>query len=695
MSGVRVERLDADGFALRLPDGEVHAFAWRDDPPLGLLVLQRGAREGVAEDRVEVLRRALDARDPVAARAALEALGAPDALDPAALLAAAPVSAVAVALPGGRWRLSWPTRTVGHDLTTRGQVAASDGVLVLTGEPCELATPALPVAGDGALEAALHLEGAPRAPFVGVDLHGPRGRRSYVMRWDAQSWRLEVDLGAGANVLREGTLPAQARSVRVRVTQSEVVVLLDGVERAAAPVSTRYEQVAVRVGAAAGPAELTDLTVEGALSTAWLEEADARLAAEVAPRLEELAERLAAGGAPAPPRLSTEDPQGLAAASTGALERLDSARRALAAGDVARAGELLDEVERESPSLLAALHQRALVAALEGDLAGAHRRLARALELDDGFAEARALLAWVLARAGRREQALAAAGRALEALPDQAHGYLAQARAAWASRAAEVGGEAEVVADRLRLARALAPTDPLVLAEARALRRATALEAGLPLRRAEAPHVVLAAAGAERPAGDLLKTLGALSLRYERELRRGAPPVALRAVLVAAGAPGLEGAAAAWEPEQDVLLVREGTALGWDLAHAVARAFVARAYGAPPAWLEVGLATTLAAPASAEDPPGLKEVLAAAPSWDADAWRNLLTMARGPLVNNTLARAKAWALVTYAQRQASAWDVVGRLLERAARGEAAAWPDDAPLDLASLDAQIAAGGRRR
>ncbi|MBX3471333.1 MAG: hypothetical protein KF878_31070, partial [Planctomycetes bacterium] len=253
----------------------------------------------------------------------------------------------------------------------------------------------------------------------------------------------------------------------------------------------------------------------------------------------------------------------------------------------------------------------------------------------------------------------------------------------------------EVTAELLRLARALAPDDPLVGAEVRALRRGSALDAGLPLRKVDGPHAVAAPAGAERPAAELLKTLGLLSMRYERELRRGAAPAPLRAVLLPPGASPSD-VAAAWDADLGLLLVRDGaTGLGWDLAHAVARAVVAQAYGAPPPWVEVGLATALAAPASAEDPPGLKEVLAAAPSWDADAWRTLLAMGRGPLLGNTLARAKAWALVAYAQRHPPAWQVVQRILDRTAKGEAATWPDDAPVDLGSLDAQIAAGGRRR
>lgn len=700
--GVLVERLDEEGFALRMADGDVRTFAWADDPALGLLVMQRAARVGAREDWLEVLRRALVARDLAAARMALSDLGAPrDAFDAEAVLATAATSAPPVAIAGGRWRLRWSTRSAGHDLAARqGALGLERGGLVLTGEPCELATPTLVVAAgsDGPVELTLRVEADAREPFVAVDLIGQRGRRSYVVRWDAQSWRLEVDLGAGANVLKEGTLPAQAQAARLGVSQTELVVLLDGVERGTAPIAARHEALVLRAGAAAGPVHITELTVEGALSSEWIARTTIDLAAEVDGRLDELAGRLAAQGPAELPRLSVEDAQGLARATPAALDQLAAARRALTSGDPERAASLLDEVETQAPGLLAVLHLRALAAVLLGDLDAAHRRLARALERDDAFSEASALLALVHARAGRRDAALALAATALEQRADLAHAHLAQARAAWQARLSDRALSPELVTTPLDVARALSPGDPLVQAETRALQRGLKLDASSPTRVTEGPHAVMAAAGADKGAADLLKTINALSLRFERSLRRPTSTAPLVAALLPAQAPaGLlaRDSTATWDPTLGLILVREGASLGWDLAHAVARAFVARSYGTPPPWLESGLSTTLAAPAAAEDPPGFKEVLGSAPVWDAEGWRGLFAMELGPLRNNTLARAKAWALLNYAQRQAPSWKVITHLLDRLTKGEPVSWPSDAPIDLGSLDAQLGTGFRRR
>lgn len=699
--GVVVERLDQDGFAVRMADGDVRTFSWTQDPALALLVMQRAARADAREDRLEVLRRALLARDLAVARMALSDLGAPkDALDAEAVVATAATSAPPIAVAGG-WRLRWSTRAAGHDLVTRhGTLGTDRGGLALTGEPCELATPTLEVAAgsDGAIDVTLRVETDAREPFAAVDLIGLRGRRSYVVRWDAQGWRLEVDLGAGANVLKQGTLPAQAQAARLRVGQTELVLLLDGIERATTPIAARHEALVVRAGAAAGPVIVTELTVEGALSSEWIARSTVDLAAEVEGRLDELSQRLAAEGPAELPVLSVEDAQGLARASAATLDLLAAARRALTSGDPERAKSVLDEAEAQTPGLLAVLHLRALAALLLGDLDAAHRRLALALERDETFSEARALLALVHARAGRRDAARASAATAIEQRADLAHAHLALARTAWLTRLTERALSAELVTGPLNVARALSPGDPLVQAEARALQRALKLEAASPTWAAEAPHAVMGPAGAEKGAADLLKTLGALSLRYERSLRRTGPAAPLVAVLVPAQAPAsllARDTAAAWDPALGVVLVREGTSLGWDLAHAVARAFVAGAYGSPPPWLESGLTTTLAAPAAAEDPPGFKEVLGSAPVWDADGWRGLFGMELEPLRNNTLARAKAWALINYAQRQAPTWRVIAQLLERLSKGEPVAWPADAPIDLGALDAQLGTGFKRR
>lgn len=692
---VTIERLDERGFAVRREgDDRVRAFTWTEEPALGLLVMQRAARPGEVQDQLEVLRRALLARDFGAAETALRSLEAPEGiLDPAAVVAGAATFAPPSVLEGGGWRVRWPTRVVSPDLDVIAGQPVSES-LALTGTPCELATPALDVA-DAAVELSLRLDGSPREPFVAADLIGARVRRSYLVRWGPTSWQLEVDLGAGANVLQRGTLPAQAQAARLRVTQTALVVLLDGVERASAPVSARFDSVSLRAGAAAGPLAVSELAIQGALSPAWIERTTAELDERITERVATLADHIASRAAPELPRLSVEDPQGFAGATPEALARYEEARRAVVAGQVDRAASALDETLAAAPGLLPAIYMRALVATLSGDQHLAQQHLRAALARDEAFDEARALLALTLARGGRKDAAVELLKETIAARPDLPHAHLAQAWVAWWGRPLDAPVDAAPVREALRVARALGPGDPLVRANERVLLRALAVDAATSVRHVDGGHAVLATQATGAQAKDLHRTMATLVLRFERELRRGAagPPL-VAALLPARGGPVAFDGAARWDADLGMILVREGTSLGWDLALATARAYVARTFGAPPPWLEAGLTAALAAPAAAEDPPGYKEVLADAPPWGAAEWRALLAMPRGPLVANTLARAKAWALVTLSQRQAPSWQVINRLLDLAARGEAVDWPENAPIDLGALDAQIATGLRR-
>lgn len=688
VDGLVIEGLDARGFTVRLPDGAVRTHVWSDDPPLALAILRRAADKSPA-DQLELLRRALCARDAATAAAAAAALGLGSLdLDPAALLAKAPLSAPCVALEGGGHRLRWSTRSVGHDLTAGRPIEVRpEGGLVVQGDKPQVSTPTVDVAQVDAarLVATTRLGQATRA-HLAVDLGGARSRRSYVARWDESGWTLEVDLGAGSNVLKRGTGGGASRAARLEVAANEVALFLDGVERARAPTSAKFERVGVRVGAAAGPLVIEELALEGSIDPAWARRTEEAWAATVDAQVEAIGRRLARQGARLP--VPAEEPR------TGAGEaplkaKLEAARAAFEAGKQDEAAAALRALEAEAPGFHAARLARGAAALLADDPATAVRALTPAAEQ---LPEAEALLALALARAGRAAEANERAGKALERRPDLVHAHLARTRLAWHDRDPVQPAPAESIEQGLRLAEALAPDDALVRLEAAALRRGLRLDASLPWRLVVGPHVLLASGPEhEAAAREMGKALEGLVLRYEQETREERPdhrPLAVALV----DAQLLEGwgtrGEALWDPALGLLAARTTAGLGWDVAFAAAEGFVSRCHGAPPAWLEYGLAAWLAAPAAGEAPPGALEALERAPAWGPAKWRELFDAERPAVRQAPLLRARAFGLVALAAKQAPTQAVIAALLARSRRGEPAPWVDDPSLELQGLDAQV-------
>lgn len=703
VDGVLVEGLDAAGFTLRLPDGTRRALRWDEDPPLGLAIFERAARPDDPSDHLERFRRALAARDPRAAAAAVGALGLTPGQpagvgDVAAILSAAPTSAPPVALEGGGFRLRWPTSFVPADLVAaRPLTVHPGGGLQLAGDRPQLATGAVDVAtaDAGRVAAAVRFEPAGTTPFLAIDLLGARTKRSYVARWDDAGWTLEVDLGAGSNVLKRGPMTGGARSARLEVTTSEVVILLDGVERARAQTSSRFERVAARAGAASGPVVVADLVIEGAIDPAWVTRTAGLWSSIVDGHVDELARTLALRHASRLPALSVEEPRALAQVEPALRERLAAARAALAEGRTRDASDLLRALVADAPDYLAARWTRGLVALLEGELPAAIEALTPAATA--AFPEAQATLALALARAGRYDKAVDLARQALDGQPDAAHAFLARVRAQVGNRDPATPLDPALILESLALPQALAPDDPAVRDEEAAVRRLLRIEAGARARSAGAACVVLG--DAEAPAAALVKSIDTLFTRYERALKPRGLAIPVTVALLEGPAwqalVGREGEAT-YDRATGVLLVKAPVAgLGWELAHAAALAHIHRWYGAPPAWLEESLAAWLAAPAAGTDPPGLREALANAPAWDAAAWRRLFELDRTGVGKDPVARLKGFGLVTVLTRQAPTLAVLTGLLDRSAGGDPAPWTGDAAVRLDTVDTQVGTAFKKR
>jgi tetratricopeptide (TPR) repeat protein len=707
VDGVLVEGLDAAGFILRLPDGSRRTLRWEDDPPLSLAIFERAARPDDASDHLERVRRALAARDPRAAGVAIGAMALASGLAPgqlsgvgdvAAILSAAPTSAPPVALEGGGFRLRWPTGFAPADLVAaRPLTVHPGGGLLIAGDRPQLATGAVDVttAEAGRVAAAVKLEPTGTSPFLAIDLLGARTKRSYVARWDDAGWTLEVDLGAGSNVLKRGPMTGGAKSARLEVTTSEVVIFLDGVERARAQASSRFERVAARAGAASGPVVVSDLVIEGAIDPAWVGRTAALWSSIVDGHVDDIARTLALRHASRLPALSVEEPRALAQVDPAARERLTAARAALAAGQTREASEALRALVADAPGYLAARWTRGLVALLEGELHTSIETLTPAATAT--FPEAQATLALALARAGRYDRAVDLARQALDGQPDAAHAFLARVRAQVGDRDPATPLDPALILESLALPQALAPDDPAVRDEEAAVRRALRIESGARARAAGAACVVLG--DAEAPAAALAKSIDTLFTRFERALkpRGGAVPVTVALLEGPAwlALVGREGEAT-YDRATGVLLVKAPVAgLGWELAHAAAEAHIHRWYGAPPPWLEASLAAWFAAPAAGTDPPGLKDALATAPAWNAAAWHRFFELDRTALAKDAPARAKGFGLVTVLTRQAPTLAVLNGLLDKSAGGDPAPWSGDAAVKLDAIDAQVGAAFKKR
>ncbi len=647
---VRVVSLGADGFTVQSPKGE-RRYGWLDHPTLALRVLQAAAGEELGDQRL-LLRAALLAKDPLAAREAAARLGAPDVLDPARVLAFAATSASAAPLAGERTRFAFPTAWVGHDLRAAdgAELRAIGERLALAGERPRFSGPEVPLAApsvDGApFEVAVRAElGGGEQPALGLTLHGPGSARTYVARWGAEGWSLELDLGSGSNPIARGRQvgPPGGRAC-LRYDGATVTFELEGVALGSARASGRFEAVSLRVEAARGPLEVRSLAIEGDLDPAWRRRSLERYALHVDRALDLAPPPAAALAAPA---LEEQAP-------AAARERLAEARAALAGERFERARAALDALAREQAGEPAVVHARAHLALCEGD-AWTARSLLEPLVSDEvarapSFAQAelQALLALALAHGAptlaARSEALGEAAR--QARPDLAAVHLARVRRALrAPRAPDAPAlDPAALGRELDLALALGRADPLVRREAAALRVATRLRAGS--APSPAGHYALTAAAGDP---ELAARLDGWAAELARGLGAKTPgrPAVSAAVLAPADHAALaDGAGARYDPSSALLLLPAGaSALDAPLAEALARAELRTRHGAPPPWLEAGLVAWLAgALQERAQPEGALALLEGRPASASD-WAALLAAPARAFAEDPLAKARAWALV--------------------------------------------------
>jgi len=686
--GVRLEALDADGFALRFPDdASLVEYAWDEDPVLSLDVFRKALDPDEPVDRLELLRRALLARDPAAARGALEALGlGAEAAAPLAAIEAAATSTPPVAR-GEAWRLRYPVRWQAHDLRpapgTRYDVGPQG--IALDGEPIAIEGGLVPIRDGGDIRAYCELEGTPSELSFSLELPQGETRRAYRVRWSDDAWRLELDVGAGANPLRSGGRSAMARRVGFELRDGRLTLALDGVDVARATVTAGYEAVRVRLEADGGELTVSELWLEGDFDEAWIaaeEEAHQRRVARLLPGVEQRVAALTGGGFPP---LTVEDPQGLALATEGDLERIAAAKAAILAGDLDRAR---DELLAASPELAQVEYYLAYVALRRGDLDAAHRSLRAALSLAPLFPEAKALLSLVLARSGREDAAERMANEALDMRDDLAHAHLARVRAAAQRRDLTLPEALLDPLGRLRLPRALAPGDPIVAEGAQALERAGEIDRALPARYADARCVV--AARTVEEAKQAAEVVDGILSRFERSIDRGGAR-GTKAFVACAPPDGATGDEPRYAPLLEVLLLPEVPAEDAPpsraLVAAAADAFVVRRFGRAPPWLELGLRAYLTEVVTSEKPAGFENAVATSSYWTNAQWSNLFALDRVGLAKNRLAQARAWMLVR-ARSVSPVAAAVEAVLDELKAGKPGPAGPLTSLDLATLEKQL-------
>lgn len=697
----QVTGLDRAGFELRRRDGGTMRLRWEDDPTLGLEVVRELCRGSTApEDKLELLLRALLARDPPAAREVADGLGVDRGLlDPDEVIRGAPTAAPVLRSGEQRWRLRWPTRWAPHDLAPGEGTKVQPGPqgLRVDGDQARLAGRPVPVVpGKPRLVVSGEVEpaGASELTLV-LELRQESAVRAYRLRWGARTWTLELDTGGGANPVRSGALTTAARRVKLELGQARtayrLAVTLDGVELVETNVSSPFEAVRLEL-LSNGAWSLVELELEGELDRAWVESGRSAYQASV--------ERQVAGidVSPAPAAesglapLSVEDALGLSALGPPDRSRLAAARAALAAGKPEDAASTLRGLPLEVPAVAWA---RAWLACLQGDPGLAERLLRPQLARDESFAEARALRALALARLGRFDAAIEEARRALDALPTQALALLAQARAGQLGR--DLGAPpGEPAPEVLGLPLRLAGRDPLVKQEVAALREALRVERSFPRRFVGEQHAVLFEdEGFGRTARDLAQRLDAFCFKLPRVLLSAKPPTA-RPVAVAI-LPQREYAPlapastqAAWLPLHGLLALR-GVApaeLGWDQALPLAECWVERVAPGLPPWAAQGLAAYAAEAALAQPPAGWVERLRARGPWTPEEWARLFELDRPELEAAPLARAKAWSLLRLAEWRPPLRRDLTRLVEQAATGQPQDWSPFTKLDPAGLEPEL-------
>lgn len=697
----RIADLDRESFTLRRVDGTQARFRWDDDPALSLEVFREVARDSTApEDELELLRRALLACQPLAAREAAQALGpGGQGWSPEEAIRDAPSGA----LPqreGDRLRLAWPTRWLPHDLTP-GAGSTARGTnqgLLLEGSPARLSGREVAVLpGRPRLVLSAELDpGATTELSLGLELiQRAAPPRTYRLRWNEKSWALELAQGGGSNQVRSGTLATLARRARFELGPSRtfyrLAVSLDGVEQAETNVSGAFEAVRLHVESA-GATTVVQLALEGDLDRTAIDEGRRLYEEAVERHLSGLSAPAPAAGETSLTPLSVEDALGLARLDAGQRARLRDARLALAAGRVEQAEPLLSGLPLDVPAVAWSLAWAALMG---DDPSRAERLLAPLVQRDAQFAEARGLRALALARMGRFSDGVAEADVALKALPCQAHALLAQARTGLLDR--DPGTVAPPTPpELLGLPLRLAPGDALVRQEVQALRESLRLQRSFPARIVTDLHAVLYEdEGFTKTAKELGGKLDALCAKLSRPFksaRLGVPRRAPVAILPRAEYDALAPASteASWSGRHGLLLIRGAVPsdLGWDHAQAVADSWLQRTLPGLPAWVELGLAAYCVEAALGTPPPGWIQRLRTTGSWTAEQWARLFEGDRAGLASDPLARAKAWALLRLAEVRPNLRRDLSRLAELSATGQSTDWSCFTSLDLASAEKEI-------
>ena len=657
VDGVRVLEVREDGYEVQTPTGEAQSLEWGDQPVLDLRVMQAAAEAGEASDQLEVLRRALIARNPVVANQAMEKV--PGRLSLATLIARAPSSVLPSPRGDGTYWVRYPTDWSPADFEPdRGsRVSSQDGQLVLSGNPCRVVSRPLPANAPERKEKSSLVyaevtlaESVPGLNFA-LRLVGKGTEKSYVARWGGGRWSLELSLGSGRNKLKSGPLRSDGRQARISYDGREVTLALDGFPVFTKATTARVEEVGFAIGASE-ELRIESLELVGTLAPERNAAAERRFRNRVHQEVDAISIQADGGGKRYEfPLLSAEDPQALAVFGPGRLEALRVAKQALLSDELASAAAKLDALIAEAPGFAAAHYYRAYLSLLRSDPCQALSALERALEIESSFVEARALRGLAYAMSARGDLAEEDLSRASSLRPDLPSLYLAQAWTELTNADLSQRPSGAIAAQPIRVAQALANGDPLILRQGRALISLERLARSLPTRESSDSHLVLAR-GSLDGVEDLLGFLDhTLRKEIEPHLPRLSDDETGRFVRVAvlpneySRLVGDDRRAAYVHGMNLVILAEPLQEPTRDLLRALTQAHLVQRLGPVPAWLEEGICETLIRRVTRRPDPDKVDLLKGNQRLKDEDLVELLDADREVLFETPLLRARAWALV--------------------------------------------------
>jgi len=666
LTTLSVTDLDADGFTVKTADGETHKLEWGAEPLLSLALTKASTDANVAADQIELARHALIARDLKTAKSALAGIGA-SSISAEALIKEAPWSAVV--LPSGKPGLSrvhYPTSfaPADFDAAPGSTIRAEDGVLALEGTPCRLETKPLPCGSPSRksrkspedyvppiLVSAEFEEAVPGLTF-GVRVVARGGTsKTYSVTWGGGEWRLEL----GRNLLQRGSLPPSGgRKVQLGFDGREISLIFDGLPVTTKATTARINEIGLLI-AASETVRIRKVTVEAPLDLSRVARAEAVYTERVGREIDAIP---VTGGGAEPftfPVLTGEDPQAIATTTSKVIAALETAKAEILSGKVDAARERLKQLSTaEGKSYAPIWFYLAYVELYHHETALALRAAGEALSLDPRLVEARGLRALALARGLRLDTAEVEASAVLEVRPDQGLARLAQARIALAKVDLKEKPEGSLLEDRVRMAQALGPGDPLVVQDSRYLITLDRLYRQARVRKEDEFEVVLSRGSAD-DAARLSTLLSKVGTRLERMIRAYAEGPQIRVLIVPEDYGRLtneSGSQAYFSPELGVLLFpsvpKEETR---EIVSSLVAAHLAHRVGPAPAWLELGLRehfTWKLRKKRAESTLRLLKDNRTAPEAD---WLELLDGRRSVLLRQKLAWARCWALVEFAGRR--------------------------------------------